>query len=229
MVQVPQGSYIVQVRSESISVTVSEPTTVTIAGLTTPKRVIVTGTGSYQLTQPELWASDAIGRMLAEAGHSLVTGGFQGVDHVTARAFTEAVRSAGQDVTHRLTHFVSAARNANFPEGNVVRMKPGEHEIPEEVRHADAVIVIGGRGGAIRVANAAVSEGLTVLPLPATEGDAAALFERSAAGAREGISPSLAMLSAALRSPADAPAMAARVRHLLATIVDGERPDDGLA
>jgi hypothetical protein len=218
-VRVSRGVYFVQAGSESTRVEVSGPTVLSIVNTTSPKRVIVTGTGAYELTQAELWCSEATGRMLAEAGHWLITGGFQGVDHVAARSFADIVKSGGGNVADRLTHFVPDLRKASFAEGTVVRKKPGEDSIADEVSHAAAVIVIGGRGGSIQVANAAISRGIPVIPLPGTGGDAAAIFARLG-----GADSQLAAVSPDIRTQEDALAMARRVRHLLANIAERPKP-----
>jgi 1,4-alpha-glucan branching enzyme len=139
--------------------------------------VVVAGTGHYELSQIEVWLSTAIGQMLAEAGHRLIVGGWQGVDHIVAREFAARSHLFGERVEERLTQVVPTDRNPDFPEGNVVRVPPGDSEFDQELRGADALVVIGGIGGTYRVVTEAVRLGIRVLPLAASGGDARRTFE----------------------------------------------------
>ncbi|HEX5871109.1 MAG TPA: TIR domain-containing protein [Longimicrobium sp.] len=139
------------------------------------KWVLVAGTGRNQLPDAERWSAEQLGRVLAEQGYGVVTGGWQGVDDYVARAFAKHL-APDRDLASYLIQVVPDGRQPEFQGGYVIPVESGEREWTEAVKYADAVVLIGGLGGTYNTYRFAQLEFKPVLPLAATERDARRAF-----------------------------------------------------
>jgi hypothetical protein len=133
--------------------------------------VLVAGTGSYQLLAAERMVSEQIGRLLAESGYQLVGGGWPGVDHIVAREFVE--RSGPAEGRACLVQCV--VKEPDFRGGTTLLVDPNDQYAPLLV-YADAVVLIGGRGGTAEIGRRAADFPLPVLPVAGAGGDAALIY-----------------------------------------------------
>jgi predicted Rossmann-fold nucleotide-binding protein len=192
------------------------------AGAALPRRsVLVAGTGHTNLSTVSVEAAQAVGRVLAEAGYGLVTGGWPGVDYVVAASFVQALADRpGRATPNWLTQVVPRGSAPDYPSGLVVEVAAGEAEYLLSVRLADAVVLVGGLGGTLRVARQAWEMGKAVLPLARTGGDAeqayALTLEDWEARGPQGVTPEAFR---ALNGPEGADA--ARIQGLLDAVVMG--------
>ncbi|HEX2832681.1 MAG TPA: SAV_2336 N-terminal domain-related protein [Thermoanaerobaculia bacterium] len=171
--------------------------------------VAVAGTGTYELTDVEQSTSVILGRKLARAGYSLLTGGARGVDHLTARSFATELEILGYDSNERLTQIAGTKGSADFPGGRIITAT-----WDDAVRSANVVITIGGLSLVDRFLQ---HSDAYILPLPWT-GRASLKFAQRAAPF--GLTDFLDEPD--IRTPADVELMVDRVLAVL------ERPDDAL-
>jgi hypothetical protein len=139
--------------------------------------VLVAGTGSYGLPQQVRTAAERVGGWLAKLRYGLVTGGWQGVDHVVARTFADTLRDTGLSLTDFLVHVVKRDRTPDFREGRWELVENDRQEFERSVELADGVILIGGLGGTKEIGNRALAARVPVYPLASTGGDAEQLFD----------------------------------------------------
>ncbi|WPB77153.1 SAV_2336 N-terminal domain-related protein [Archangium violaceum] len=140
------------------------------------KWIVVAGTGSDQLPEQLEQVCRVLGEGLAREGHGLVGGGWPGVDAVVAQAYVATLRSLGGEPKDSFLQIVEEGRSPELREGTIETVRP-DKSLAAEVSMADAVILIGGLGGTARMLEAARFLGRPVLPLPATGGDAQAVYE----------------------------------------------------
>jgi hypothetical protein len=153
----------------------------TVPAHETPRRwVQVAGLGWYELPHPALEVCPLLGEMLAREGYGLIVGGFQGVDHVVARRFVEALdesRPVRAD-SEWLIQVVARGRSPNYPRGRIV-VTDGEAEaFRRGVELADAVILVSGVEGTKMVESQARRLGKPVLPLATTGGAALEVYQQ---------------------------------------------------
>jgi hypothetical protein len=134
-------------------------------------RVLVVGTGSYELPQPVQLAAQQAGAAVAKVGGILLTGGWPGVDYLAAEAFAQTLHLSGQQIDDSLVQVIAGESEADFKGGKIVRVarNPGG---AESLRLADLLILIGGAGGTWEVFQSALSLGKPVLPFRNTGTDA---------------------------------------------------------
>ncbi|WP_437310655.1 SIR2 family protein [Sorangium sp. So ce388] len=133
----------------------------------------VAGTGAAnQLSAEAAAVASALGAALAEAGHGLVTGGWPGVDCSVAHAYVAALRRLYVDPKDFLTQIVQRDRTPSVQAGKIVFVDNGIPEYTETLRHANALVLVGGLGGTYNTYLLAKALGVPVLPIAATEGDA---------------------------------------------------------
>lgn len=137
--------------------------------------ILVAGTGGQTgLPQETSWSAEAVGRSIARAGFGLVTGGWPGVDYLTASAFASSPEIRDKTLSDHLIQVV--ARSKGYPDfrgGQAVIVNDGFEEFSESLRYANAVVLIGGRGGTYELATLARHEQRPVFPIAGTGGDAA--------------------------------------------------------
>jgi hypothetical protein len=117
-----------------------------------------------------------LGETLARSGYGLVTGGWPGVDELTARSFARELEREGTPLEDRLTQVVVDDKLPAFPAGNLVLVRRGEEEWTESVKRSDAVVLIGGVGGTRTTGESALKSGRIVFPLADTKGDAGQFY-----------------------------------------------------
>ncbi|KFA89873.1 SAV_2336 N-terminal domain-related protein [Archangium violaceum] len=175
------------------------------------RQVLVAGTASHELSRSEVWTSEALGDLLARAGHGLLTGGQRGVDHVVARAYVARLRESGITSIDALVHVMTEHSRPDFDQGQVIEVPLGRSDIDETLRRADAVVLIGGGTGTFEVYRRARTAGMVVLPLRATGGAAAQAFEHLWAASPRDVRPGLEPFRERLGSSAEARVRAERV------------------
>jgi hypothetical protein len=148
-------------------------------------RVLVVGTGKPELSRPESMASQQLGRALAQCGHSLVTGGWPGVDHVVAHEYAKYLARQHEPLEKYLTQVLEGPPSPDFEGGAVVQLSSSDKEFGESLGYADVVVVIGGLGGARRIVRMAIDRGIVVLPWAATGGAAEKAMTQIDFGAEE--------------------------------------------
>lgn len=130
-------------------------------------RVLVVGTGTYELSMRVQNAARTVGTSVAVAGGTLITGGWSGVDYLAAEAF---VQRTPQDA-NRLLNVMEDQNAPQFARGRTIRVARNDG-IAESVRRADLVVLIGGAGGTWQAFREALRTGRPVLPLLNTGTDA---------------------------------------------------------
>lgn len=140
--------------------------------------VLVAGTGTSKRKLDEKLEQTciALGTSLARSGYGIVTGGWPGVDDVTARSFAHELERNAVPLEDRLVQVVVEEELPAFPAGNLVLVRRGEEEWTESVKRGDAVVLIGGVGGTWTTGEYALKFGRFVLPLADTGGDAAKFY-----------------------------------------------------
>ena len=148
--------------------------------------ILVTGTGKLKgLTDAEETLAEELGRLLAVHGYGLVVGGWPGVDHVVARAYSNVAKLRGFPLADGLIQVVAESRPAIYPDGAeypdfkggyVITVPRGVREWIESIKYADAVILLGGEGGTLEMYHYALQEQRPIFPVFATGGDAATSF-----------------------------------------------------
>jgi hypothetical protein len=136
-----------------------------------PLRVLVVGTGAFVLPQPLQFAALEVGAAVADAGADLLGGGWQGVDHLAARGFTEAQIRPGAKPVSELLQIVEGNHKPDYPGGRIERVSPNQGTL-EAVKRADLVILIGGAGGTWLAFEQALAMNKPVLPFLNTGTDA---------------------------------------------------------
>lgn len=186
-------------------------------------RVLVAGTGQYNLPEPVQWLSTAIARMLAESGCMLIVGGYEGVDHIVAREFVAALRARGHLLRGRILQVGRALGETDFYDPEVEQVPGGAAEYELQVTSADAAILIGGVGGVYETFERAARRGMAMIPLPASGGDALKAFNdlfRGDLTVPAAIRDRLPSLDTPVTWPQDATELAGRVRELLLALAD---------
>jgi TIR domain len=140
------------------------------------KWVLVAGTGTYAVSDPVRWCASATGVELARQGFGLVTGGWRGVDHLTARSFAKCIEVP---LSNRLIQVVPAGHDPDFRGGRIVEVPPGLLEFTESMKYSDAAILIGGFGGTYGIYSIASQERKPTFAFPATGGDANRVYSET--------------------------------------------------
>jgi len=111
-----------------------------------------------------------IGTELAKAGFGLVTGGWDGVDHYVARAFSQEIQKDDAPLSTRLVQVMQEGSTPEFPAGRLHLRKSDEEAWRHSIERADAVLLVGGMGGTYQTGKWALQSGKPVLPLADTRG-----------------------------------------------------------
>jgi predicted Rossmann-fold nucleotide-binding protein len=140
--------------------------------------VLVAGTGLRTGVPLETcWCAEAIGAALADNGFGLVTGGWPGVDFLTAKAFATRTMMSNQSLSqHLIQVFPRSMQRPDYPGGQPIVVNEGFEEFSESIRYANAVVLVGGIGGTYELATLARHEQRPVFAIPATGGDAATVY-----------------------------------------------------
>jgi hypothetical protein len=115
-----------------------------------------------------------IGAALARAGHSMIDGGFPGVDYLAGEAFAAALKGSEPDVgiEKRLMHIVSADRAPDFKPGARHIAREHEDSYAAGLMRADAVVLVGGTDGTRAIYRMARDADIPVFPISASGGAA---------------------------------------------------------
>jgi hypothetical protein len=147
------------------------------------KYIRVAGTANVHLPDSLVFASETVGRELARAGFGLISGGWQGVDHIVCREYVTQLRRDQIPSKGRLVHVIRAGTRPDLwkvaafsGEGDLDMVTGSTSEVWRSVQRADAVVMIGGVGGTYDAYEYAVKSGKAAYPIAGTGGDAARAF-----------------------------------------------------
>jgi hypothetical protein len=141
--------------------------------------VLVAGQGTYELPPVAASVAGELGQALADAGYGLVVGGWQGVDHVVARAFGKRTRELGRAEVEWLRQVVPHGQGPDYSGGHI------EHTTDEwgvSTEQAEAAILVSGSGGTQQLGKMMRAARKPVFPLASTGGDAAEFWARMTQG-----------------------------------------------
>ncbi len=135
------------------------------------KWILVAGSGGVTPRPAKIdEVSKRLGAALATAGFSLVTGGWNGVDHDVARSFVERIQQNEQSLSGRLVQVMRQGATPDFPAGRLVSGGSEDEAWRRSIERTDAVILIGGLGGTYQTGEWALQQGKPVFPLADTGG-----------------------------------------------------------
>ncbi|MGL5833947.1 MAG: TIR domain-containing protein [Waterburya sp.] len=147
---------------------------------TSRRWVLVAGTGIPNvLSSSERFAARAIGKALAEYQYGLVSGGWPGVDEIVTKNFIDLLRTKSLDPADYMIQVVTEGKQILHNEGYIVRVPQNPREWLEAQKFADAIILIGGRGGTYVTWLGALHDGMPRFPLGKTSGDADTAFKQT--------------------------------------------------
>ena len=158
----------------------ADATAVAAAGsqLPHPARVLVAGTGSYDVSRAVFRVSEMLGRRLAEDGYLLTIGGWEGVDYIVADAFCKAL---GSDAGGRLRQYVEINSTPRFHGdlhgGEVIKVETDAATFDVSAADADVAILVGGVGENRILGQKFLELDKPVVPIAGTEGDAKIVFD----------------------------------------------------
>ena len=142
-----------------------------VSGPSATKWILVAGSGGVTPRPAKIdEVSKRLGTGLAISGFSLVTGGWNGVDHDVARAFVERIQQNGQSLSGRLVQVMREGATPDFPAGRLVSGGSDDEAWHRSIERADAIVLIGGLGGTYQTGEWAVQQGKLVFPLADTRG-----------------------------------------------------------
>jgi hypothetical protein len=153
------------------------------------KSVLVTGT-TFALPLPGFSAlrraADMAGRALARAGFGLLTGSPPGVDRVASEAFWAECRRLGRNpqeayrqlwLPQLLRGYWLPGEGFPAPRACIERLESKREWIERAITCAGAAVMIGGRGGALGIAERFIDAGKPVLPIPFVGGESRNVFD----------------------------------------------------
>lgn len=141
--------------------------------------VLVAGTGRRDRVHRNVtYVAQELGFALADQGCGLVTGGWHGVDQIVTTAFVDRCTSLSIDPNRRLVQVIRSGFDIHVQLGQIVRVPVGVEEWLGAQTYADAVVILGGYGGAYKTFLGALHGGLPRFPLRDTGGDAEKAYEQ---------------------------------------------------
>lgn len=153
------------------------------------KFILVTGT-TFALPlpgyRPFRRAADMAGRALARAGFGLVSGNPPGVDSVASEAFWAECRRLGRApqeayrqlwLPQLLRGYWLPGEGFPAPQACIERLTSTREWIERAITLAGAAVMIGGRGGALGIAERFIDAGKPVLPIPFVGGESRPVFD----------------------------------------------------
>jgi APAF-1 helical domain len=192
------------------------------------KYVLVAGTGTMHLDNTLVFASEAIGLELARAGLGLISGGWQGVDHIACREYVNQLRRDQLSSKGRLVHVIPQGTKPDLwelsefaQEGDLDFAESSSASSRRSVERANAVVMIGGAGGAFAIYQDARKLGKPVYPIPRTGGDAAHSFSELIR-----IRPELRSLDLTIESKRDARKIARTITEFELAVPKRARDDE---
>ncbi|PTS98633.1 hypothetical protein DBR11_14410 [Pedobacter sp. HMWF019] len=134
--------------------------------------ILVAGTGNSQFSELEQMMSKEIGQVLAANGYGVICGGWPGVDQEIAKSFTLHLASHQISEKDRLIQLIERKMKPLYDYGTIQELLPGEDWYNIASAEVRAVILIGGKGGTYKTYEEAIKNGVPVIPIPGTGGDA---------------------------------------------------------
>jgi TIR domain len=142
--------------------------------------ILVAGTGlEVGVPEADILAARAVGEELAKHQYGLVTGAWHGVDYIVTESFLNQLCSLSLDPNDYLIQVIPEDWQPFHKKGHVIRTTYGGREWLEPQKYADAVIMIGGRGGTYRTWLGALHDGIPRFPFGGTCGDAESAFHQT--------------------------------------------------
>jgi hypothetical protein len=138
--------------------------------------ILVAGQGTYGLPRRTRETASDLGAMLGRVGYGLITGGYQGVDHVTARSLDQSLAGTGRRLEDFLQHIVGQGQVPDYPGGTTIEVAKSSGAF-ESVRRADAVVLISGLQDVLAIGAMTLDLKKPLLALADTGGSAAKLYE----------------------------------------------------
>lgn len=180
------------------------------------KYVLVAGTGAMKLGNAVVFASETVGLELARAGLGLISGGWQGVDHIVCREYVNQLRRDQLPSKGRLIHIIPQGAKPDLwklegfaQEGDLEFANDTSTASRRSVERSNAVVMIGGAGGTFDIYEDARKLGKPVYPIPETGGDAGRAYRQVIQ-----ISPGLRSLERTIRDKRDAREIARAITEL---------------
>jgi RNA polymerase sigma factor (sigma-70 family) len=134
--------------------------------------VLVVGTGWIDVPRAVENAAKHVGAAIANAGCTLVTGGWSGVDHIAARSFSATLGNENPRLANDLVQVLEGEQKADFQgQSRIVRVAQNLAS-NESLKFADVVILIGGAGGTWETFRSALSAKKPVIAFLNTGTDA---------------------------------------------------------
>lgn len=135
------------------------------------KWILVAGSGGLT-PRPRLVdeLSENLGVAIANAGFGLITGGWDGVDSLTASAFTNATLVSGKSLSGRLLQIMQLGDTPDYPAGRLVNLGDENEAWKHSIERSDAVVLIGGMGGTWQTGEWAESMNKPVFPIVQSRG-----------------------------------------------------------
>lgn len=130
------------------------------------KRILVTGTWHQKLMSTgEYSVVHAIGKLLAEEGYGLITGGYPGIDEEVALYFAETLGTLGINSKDRLIQVLSTSDKPSFKGDSSIQRVKQKEWTDRVLNISAAVIVIGGSRLVEQTVNDAIKKNIPVLPV----------------------------------------------------------------
>lgn len=142
------------------------------------KWVLIAGTGNEMFSEKERIMCISLGKYLAQNGYGVKCGGWPGVDEEISRSFSEFLITKKVDPAERLVQVIDYRLGNSFKIfGEILQITGNSDWDKNALRNADALVMIGGQGGTFELYEKALSNNLTIIPIPATGGDSKKVFE----------------------------------------------------
>jgi hypothetical protein len=142
--------------------------------------ILVAGTGlEVGVPEADVLAARAVGEELANYRYGLITGAWHGVDYIVTESFLNQLDRLSLDPKDFLIQVLPEDWRPHHNRGRIVKTPHGGREWLEPQKYADAVILIGGRGGTYRTWLGALHDGLPRFPFGGTDGDAGLAFRQT--------------------------------------------------
>jgi predicted Rossmann-fold nucleotide-binding protein len=141
------------------------------------KWILVAGTGDGSMAQDERLVSEVLGKLLAEQGFGLIGGGWPGVDFEVARSFGQSLIADNQDVNERLVQLLEPNQRSAYDIGRPTYTSGPDWNL-DAAERADALVMIGGKGGTYDAFECFRRIGKTIIPIAGTGGDAQRAFDQ---------------------------------------------------
>ncbi len=140
--------------------------------------ILIAGTGvEFQSTDIITSVSRQLGERLADEGFGLITGGWPGADEESASVFANRLTNKSFRLSDRLIQIVLKGQTPSLRDGIVKYVAEGQEEWLQQVKLANAIILIGGVGGTKTTGKYGLENNIPVFPLKYTGGDAKEIYD----------------------------------------------------